>query len=1441
MSKELKTRIEINSLYVKPFKSIVLKGLYVEDHEKDTLLYSPRFTVDIDLFSMKLRKINLNTVQMDNGQFYLKDYKDGSSNLDFIINYFNAGTTKPTKPKGKPYEVTFNKVVLNNIKFKYRNFKYNDKVDGVDFNDIALQNLNTTISGFNTRNHLASFHIENLTLREKSGFYLKNLTADANIDSNALEFENLLLETNRTRIRDYVQFKFNEFNDFNHFVKKVYVKAILKNSRINARDIGLFIPEINTATFDVLADGTVSGYVDNFKARNFSVRTGQATYLKGDFKITGLPKLSETFLDLDFDQVYTNKKDAELIAKSFTGKTQKLPNVINKFGNISFKGRFTGFPKDFIAYGEFKTALGRVVSDVNMKIAGNVPVYSGTIKAYDFNLGELLDEKMLGRVSMSTSIKGTSFDLAKLRENINSNISYIDFKGYRYTNVHINGLFNRKMFNGVASVRDRNLNLDFKGSFDLNPRLPVFNFAASVHKANLHRLHLMKDTLQIEADFKTNFRGNNLDNIEGKLAIRKIRLTNPRQSFVVDSVYLTASGTGTRRLMVLNSDILDATIKGQYDLSDMPDYFKWVAKKHIPSLKTGVLHPGVQDFEIDVNVKYFEPLSLLLAPQLKIPDGATLHGKFQSKSDVATLNGSAKLIQYGNIKINNLIVDETNSRQALNIFVTSDRVDLDDSLYVKNVNIANFIQNDSLMLNVKLSDKDATNQLDLNGLVEFGRDTSAVLSLLPSDVVINRESWKIQEKVRIGFDNGKVSISNFQLFRDNQLLTIDGVISNDTEDHIKAEFRRFKLSTFNALTKSAGIAMSGELNGEISVAAAEKAPHMDADLRVDSMKLNNTLVGDVVFSAGFDNETKLVDAKAVVLKQGKETLNIAGTYNAKATENSLNMDVTMDESEIVIFEPFINKLVSNLKGTASANLKLTGTLLDPKINGRLKLNNAAMTVNYLKTPYRIDDEVLVENSVIRLNNLIIHDINNNEAIANGTVNMNDPNNPDIDVRITARNFMALNTTAKDNSLYYGTAYATGVFTFNGPTDNMVIDIDAKTEEGTVFNIPLNSASKVGDNEFITFVAKDSTLTAKKPPAFNGISMSFRLNVDEGSEVNIFTDLGKLSGRGNSNNLQLNITSGGIFEMFGTYSIASGQFDFTPKDFINKIFDITSGGSIKWNGDPTQAQINLTAVYSLRTSLRNLYIAAGRPPVDQVVLTEAVMTLTETLLHPKIALGIEFPSNAYVKDEIGSYFSDANNVNTQALNLIVRRNFSPGTGSEGLTDQISRTVQTGVTELFFNQVNNIISQSLGLNFVDLSIRSFNDASASFRLFNGRVILTGGVTDRRAISDLNLISSDITRDIEAQYLIKKDGSLSLKASNRLDNRNFLNLSQTDKYVNAIGLVYRQEFDNFNEFLKILIGQKRREDRQKEAPAQPAVAPPTTPSSPPTTSLPAKTGGL
>lgn len=1418
LSKELKNTVLIGGLYVKPFKSVVLEDLVVLDQQKDTLANFPKFMVDLNRLSLKERVLDVNTVQINNGSFYLKDNQDGSSNLDFIIDYFD-GPVPPNRPKKKKFQFLFDRIILNNIHFRYKNLKTDTVIKGINFEDIDLIKLNGIFEKLNTNGHLIQANIKNLTFKEKSGFHLKNLSAAATIDTNAIELKNLLLLTNQSRLTDYYQMKFGRFKDFNDYVNKVRMKANFKNSHISSRDIAYFTPALNKMKLDIDIDGQISGYVNNLKARKLSIKAGKATYIKGDFSMKGLPDWDQTFMDMKIEMAGTNKKDLDEILTDITGKTMKsIPVIVNKFGNINFNGSFTGFQNDFVAFGEFKTKLGRIKSDVNMKIdKKGMPSYTGNVNTFDFNIGSLLDEKSLNRITSSLYVKGKGTEIKDLTEQLKGDITYIDFNGYRYNNVKINGTFDKKYFDGNLKINDKNVQLDFDGGVNLNPKLPVFNFKASIKNARLKTLKLFKDSLMVDATFSTNFSGNNLDNIQGNLSIQKIRLNNVKGIYTIDSVQLNANGIGIDRSLTVKSDILDASIKGQYDLNTIVSYYKAIAKTYIPSLETQIIKYNNQIFNFNLRIKRFEPIAELLVPGLSIDEQAILVGNFDSRNNTATLNGSIKKLTYKGITANNIIIDENTTSNQLQAIITSDRVDLNDSLYMKNVNILNILRNDSLSLNIKLSNADEANQLDLNGLVEFAGDTTAKISILPSNLKINSEDWTIQEKVRINFNNGKTEINNFDLSNGRQLLTVDGILSNDPKDLLLVGFQNFNLKTINPFIRTLGLKLSGNVNGKTRLYDVMKSPKVLDSLAIDSLTFNDTYIGKLTDTSSYDKNNNLANIYTQILTDDRETFKITGNLDLK--DKKIDLDVKLDKSKLAVLEPFVKKLVSNLKGNISADLTVKGNFDKPEINGDIGFDKGQLTVNYLKTAYTLDDKVDVKNSVIGITNLTLQDVDGNKALANGTVDLNDLDNPDIQVKLVANNFMALNTTSKDNSVYFGKAYATGNFEFRGPTNKMRIDIDAKTEKGTLFNLPLNSSETVSDKDFITFVSKDTTKVVKKQGNFDGLTMNFKLRVDPNSTANIYTVLGKLSGKGNAE-LELKITSVGDFEMKGDYIIESGIFDFTAQEVINKRFDIRQGGTIRWIGDPTAAQINLKAIYALRAGLTDLYRAANRDRssnANERVQTEVEMGLTGLLMKPDIKLDIFFPANPAVKEELQAYFNDGNNLSTQALSLIIQRRFAPGTGQENLGQQLGSVGTSTATELLFNQFNNLLS-ALNLNFVDINIRSLNEASASFKLFDGRIIVNAGIIDTKSANDFTPIGfkNDVGREVEILGLIKKDGTLVGKLANKPPTQQsiFANPGiDQNANVNSLGLIYSQQFDSFSEFLQKITGKYRKEQKKKE----------------------------
>ncbi|HWD90653.1 MAG TPA: translocation/assembly module TamB domain-containing protein [Mucilaginibacter sp.] len=1446
LSEKLHTKVYIGALYLKPFSRVALDSLYVLDKSKDTLINTPHLEVGINGFSLfgsiKRRVIDLSIVRLDNASVYLKDQKDGHSNLDFIIDYFKSppDTTKNQKA-GKPWKVAFEKIAINNMHFRYRNQKVDTLMKQVNFDDVDVHNFSTVVMNLDLTHHLFKGDIDNLTLKEaKSGFSIENLSGAATVDTNQIVVQHMHLKTGKTDLWNNIKMKFKSFDSFNHIETGVYMDGDFRESRVSSSDIAYFTDGLNKTRFDLGLQGHITGYVGNLRSKNMLITGGQATYVKGDFDLRGLPDWKNTFMELNFEQIATNKRDIDYLYSNFAGEpTAKAPDILAKFGDVNFTGRFAGLQRDFIAYGTFKTKLGRFDSDINLKIAkGGKPSYSGKISTYSFDLGKLIDVPDIGRTTLTADVNGSGDKMSDLDAKLNTTIKYITLKGYDYSNLGINGTFAGKIANGHITINDRNIKLDAKGSVDLNPELHVYKFSAKLDNAHLNALKLIGDTVTLSGQVNSDFAGNNLNNLQGKLQVSCVRVTDPRGDYGVDSLYLAAEGMGNDRSIILRSDIADGTLKGNYDLPTLPAYFQAIVKKYIPSLQINSAPFNPQNFAFNLQLKNLDPLLAFFRPDVKVPDQGTFVAKFNSQDKTATFNGYVKTIALGSTVFHDLIIDENTTDQYLGVNVSLSKINFTDSLFVKNIDVTNFLKKDSLDFNIKLADKDAANQLDLYGLVQFARDTTARLKLLPSDVILERQNWRIDNQVRIRLFDGKTQVSGFELANGSQKVKINGLISDSPADELKVDFEKFSMGTFDQLVKTADIKLKGTLNGDVMLSAITKAPTMDSHLAIDSFIMNKTYIGDVKVASSLDSNRKQADMKLNIMSRGLETMNISGAYllGRDSTQNSMDFDLKMNHSEAIIFAPFVKDLVSDLKGTISSDLKVSGSLTDLQFDGNISLENTGVTVNYLKTPYTINHTLIVKGSVIKIQDLALKDYRGNTGIANGTVDLNDLSNPDIEVTLQAKNLLALNTTFKDNRLYFGTAFASGTFKFNGPTDNMNIDIKAKTDAGTVFNIPLNTSSTASSYEFIRYVNhRDTTKQTAQAKPFHGITLNFDLSADEKTTLKITTDYGKLEGNGTTNDLKLNISSLGDFNMYGNYLITNGKFEFGAKNIISKDFLVNQGGTIRWTGDPANAEINMTAIYELRTDISPLYAAAGQlagtKQATPLTLVQAELILTKSLLAPVIDFDFNFPTNPSIKDDLSAYLSNDFNRNQQAVAVIVTRNFWNGS----LTNQASTTAETAASELAFSKLNAIISQSNAIKNFDLNIRSFNDASASLRLLNERVILQGSLFTNSGQNANQLFGNQYTifnssfnqlsKDFSAQYQILKNGDLSARYSYRQLSTTELNVIDaiTAQYVNGVGLVYQRDFDTFGEFIRNIF-----KSHTKPAPVVPP--PPKAPAQPP-----------
>jgi len=1409
LSSELSATVSVGGLYFKPFSSLTLNSLYVADQAGDTLLYAEKLTAALDLWQLGNGLITIKEVDLEGGAINVKQ-DSNRTNLSFLINYFHPGAAAPEA--SNRVALKLHAVNLSGVSFAYHRIGSYPRHRGIDFNNLRLTGISGRFSEIELDSQLFKSVISDLTFRERSGFRLLGMNASAVVNTHTLELQNLDLITNRSRLRNSLVLEYNSFSDFRNFIDSVTVSLSLRNSRIHSKDIGFFAPDIAT-NFDIDVSGYFTGTVSAFRGRGVTMQMGDSTTLRTHLSVVGLPDISHTVFDLQISRLLTTGREVELLTQQLSNSYGfALPPVVHRLGKITYQGKINGLYSDFAANGTLETALGIAHTDIdlNLRDGGH---YSGQLVASDFDLGRLLGTPHIGNGMFDVVVAGEGLTLDSMNSKVTGVLGYLDVNGYRYKGISVAGALASMRFDGHVGIADPNLEMEFDGTVDLTPDAPEYAFAANIGHADLTALGLYRRMPLIikAAAISSNFQGNTINNMQGKVALRDLHFQADTTLAMMDSLILEASGNETRRTLHLASDLADGTLTGEIDLSTLDNYFKSVAMRYAPSLELDIGSVGRQSFDVELNIKRFGPIAALLAPEVHLPEGALLRAQFSTLDHETSLNLLIPKLSHKGIKISRLIVDESNQGEALRLSLTTDRISMGDSLYIDNLNVSNLLANDSLHFNLKLSDAAATNRLDLNGGARFKKGATMTIHLLPSSLILGGEPWQLTQDASFFLDSNGVHINRLEISNNRQVAAVEGMLSSDTDTKASLTFRNFDLGTFNSLTMLSGIELSGVLDGKMDISSVFKNPYALADIAAKEVRFNQAYIGNVLLRADFDQVRKLVNLRLEASRSGVNTMTATGTYDAAAVENKLNVKAGLNQTELTILQPFLRKLVSNVSGTLSADLRITGTVLAPRISGTCYLHDAGFTVNYLKTPYRINDKVRLINSTFLLQDLTITDPRDNKAIANGKVDFSNPMVPEINVAVDATDFLVLNTTFRDNALYYGTAYGTGRFTFAGPTNAMNIDIQARTDENTRIHIPLNATGTVSDNDFIHFVNPD-TLDAAKPQSrlFKGLSMNMDLQVTPQAETSLSTDLGELSGRGEGL-LSLRVSSLGDFEMFGEYTINAGKFTFTAQDFINKIFDINKGGTIRWTGQPTEAAINLTAVYEQRTSLGPLYDAAGgRKTTEQRVLAQAEMNLSGNVMRPDITFALNFPNDPYVNDELQSYLSDANNVNQQALSLIIRRSFAPGAAAD-FSRELNNTLLNAGTELAFNQLNNLITQSLNLNFVDLNIRSLNDASASVRLFNDRLIFTGGVTDMRNLNDFNVFSNRVVTDAELLYLIRKDGRLILRGSNRLNSRNSLPLTINDNYVSALGLVYRQEFYTFREFFRRLVTIRRPEEEE------------------------------
>jgi len=1411
---ELDTQISIGRVDFQLFNKIKLEGFLMLDRKNDTLIYSDNITARIDTFSLKKRIFCIDELKFTGNSLNIA--RDSSEGFNFNFLFEAIGDEPADTTSG--WSVSCKSFLFDHSGISLHNFSTKDK------ETIFVDDLNLDVSDFTSANGATKFKINHLNLNEEKSIKLQDFHADVSIANNRINLENCSLATRNSQIE-------HTSAGVELPVLKNLVRQPLKfnldigKSEISFAELGLVIPELSGMNQVVEFSGRIYGDINDIKGRNLKFKTGKNTSAKLNFYINDPGDPDNMYMSFDLKELTTSFADIADIRLPDNADVRyvRFPEAFYDAGLLKFKGNFSGFFSDFVTYGTLQCNMGTLSTDMLVTPAGGGFIhYQGNFSTTRFELGNLFKDADLGKLTFNGSVNGSYNNPQQEMSGVfKGDIAEVDINHYTYRNIKLDGKLLDKMFDGMVTMNDSNLNLSFSGKVDLNQEVPDFDFAMKVNKACLGKLNFSKRFPDSETAFsmKARFSGNMIDNMIGFIDVENGTYKNRNGSVNYGKMMLKTVKTSTVDTLTFISDFLDLKIDGEYQFDDILYEFKKILNHYVPSFAfVPAKDEATNRFRYKIDVKNINALTKVLLPGFEMATPFVLYGRMDTQMNDFELQGNIPGIKY-------------NSLMARDVFIANKAV---DSHYSSKFKFGEIQLGEQKLHNFKVESEIRRNVLnntiswrnygkplysgELHSRAVFSRPDSTdnriavAIKGQPSEIFIADTLLALDPFV-VTIDSSAIAVDGFNIHNHHQELAINGSSGKAQNDMLEMQVKNFDLKNLDLYLKQ-NMELKGTINGTLGISNLMKNPAVISDLTISGLSYSSQLFGDVLLKNQWDNNKAVIDSKLRVTKNNRINLDARGTYDP--ANGKFNFDAIADSISLMVLEPFIEGSLTDYKGYGSGRMNISGTLDKILMNGALMGDGAGLTIEPTRVAYTFNDSVYFKNDTILFDHITIYDDQNNTGIFNGTLVHDNFSNTRYNLRLTSNKIRALNTTVHDNEKFYGVAFASGRMDITGLAKNINLTSFIKTLHGTEINISMGNESEAEQYDFIEFVKKeepgekiDFSLEKKKEEASN-IDMKFTVEATPEAKVRLIYnsrigDVIKAQGNGT---LVCEMDKDGDLSLSGTYHPISGDYLFTLKNLINKRFTINPGGSITWTGDPYNADIDLTALYKLKASLYDLVVNSyGNLNSSQRIQTECIIHLEDQLSNPAISFDINFPNaETQVKDYLDQFFSTDEDMSRQILFLIVVGKFYTPDYLRGTYDsQNSNMLGTTVSEMFSNQLSNWFSElSDGLD-VRVNYRPGNEArqtedevelALSKQFFNNRVTLNGNIGNNA--NQYNTSSSQIVGDFEIGVKLVPSGKLQFKAYNRSNNNL---IYETAPYTQGIGISVSEEFNSVNDLLKKL----------------------------------------
>ena len=987
---------------------------------------------------------------------------------------------------------------------------------------------------------------------------------------------------------------------------------------------------------------------------------------------------------------------------------------------------------------------------------------------------------------------------------IEGGISAVAVDGYTYSGVSVNGHYKQNFFEGNVVVNDPFLQMDFLGLIDFTSKIPTYEFTADVANVNLPGLGVYnsQEYACLSAVAKVDGEGFDLDTFKGTYALEDLTYCAVSDECRLDRVEMTASIGPNGRTIALTSSVLDADLTGHLELDKLPLAVEFILADLVPSIPkpTGVREPN-EDFDLNLTVHDFTLVRSFFLPEFNVAPGTFVHLDMHEEVHDFTLRLNSDSLRYQHYLTESPNVLLERKASEVHFDYTTSKLFIGENAHFDALRFFGHSQADSIFSDLHWDSALDGHKGDLAGkLIVHGTDRLD-FAFDASHVEVSGQDWKLDPEAFIEWNKGELHVEHLTLQDGQEFLRLAGDVSQKPQPRLEVEVLGFELDNLNPFLDQ-DLALHGTVNGTANLRDAYNQQHINADLTVVDFRFQDYAIGDMCLESNWDNDAGQFHVNGELEKEEFKTLVFRGIYNPNLAENSLDLNLEINRFELEFINQFVDEGVSDIDGTATGTVHIAGTPDHPLMTGGMDFEQVTVKVDYLGTSYTFAEKARIFPDMITMDDITVTDQEGNAGTLVGTL-MHDNFEEwsfDIAMFIEDEPFLCMNTTKKDNDLFYGKAYTQGYFNISGYQDHIILEGELKSGKGTTLALPLEETGEVKFEDFVTFIDPNRK-TEEEPIDLSGIEMNFGLDITEDAEIMLILDeaVGDIMrGRGRGH-LEMNIGTLGNFEMNGMIEVMEGSYLFTLKNLINKDFKVRPGGTIAWYGDPLAADLNLEAVYDLEAPLYDL-LGDDNPHYKNRTPIDLVMAMKGKMLTPAIHFEIDLPkSDDITRSRVNSILSSEEELNRQAFALLVLKRFvSPhhGGGNAG------NALALNTLEMLSAQMGLWLSDisdnfDIGINYSPGDEISNEEIAIalSTQLFNERLSISGNFGVSHGTS-ANQNPSNLIGDIKIEYVITEDGKIRLVVYNETNDYAVATTAQST-YTQGVGVLYQEEFDTMEEF--------------------------------------------